>query len=85
MSAPDGAVTTVDGRRMTFHIGEGLGELRYMVRLGGALHILAGEQIVQTFGAGYWATAIGQAVQVKGDEGYWPSRAYGPPQLCLGQ
>jgi hypothetical protein len=68
-------VTTVDGRRVTFHIGEGLGELRYMVGLGGALHILAGEQVIQTFGPVYWATVIGEAVQVKGAEGYWPSRA----------
>ena len=67
-------VTTVDGRRVTFHIGEGLGELRYMVGLGGVLHILAGEQIIQTFGPGYWAFVTGEAVQVKGDEGYRPSR-----------
>jgi len=67
-------VTTIDGRSVTFHIGEGLGDLRYMVGLGGALHILAGDQIVQTFGPGYWATVTGEAVQAKGDEGYRPSR-----------
>ena len=55
-------VTTIDGRRVTFHIGDG------------ALHILAGEHIVQTFGPTYWATVTGEAVQVKGDEGYRPSR-----------
>ncbi|WP_350275070.1 hypothetical protein [Kribbella sp. HUAS MG21] len=67
-------VTTVDGHRVTFHLGEGLGELKYMVGRGGALHILAGEQVLQTFGPGYWATVTGEAVQVKGDEGYRPSR-----------
>lgn len=67
-------VTTVDGRRVTFHVVEGLGELRYMVGLGGALHILADEQVVQTFGPVYWATVRGEAVQVKDADGYWPSR-----------
>ena len=67
-------VTTIDGRRVTFHIVVGLGELRYMVGLGGALHVLAGEQIIQTFGPGYWAFVTGEAVQVTGDEGYRPSR-----------
>lgn len=67
-------VTTVDGRRVTFHVVEGLGELRYKVGLGAALHILAGEQVIQTFGPVYWATVSGDAVQAKDAEGYWPSR-----------